>query len=778
MDLRPMVDNLRTFVASLPWLQDERIQFVLAGFMVACAGWLLGRIFAGSAARWQARPSALTAVLAELEGPSGRRQTLRLMRRLARALQADQKDAPVILRLLGRTLGAGPAAPEGGDGAGDQTIADVLSAETADVVVWGTISDDGKSSTLCFAAADPKTDRGDPTQFAPAEIRCPAGMPEAVATDILAMAVLGSVAPLARERSIAMGPLLQPMVRRLSETVWDPDEGLAEPQRFDARRALGWGHLVVGFETEDAAALDQSSDIFRDILRSWPSDCSFEERAELELNYAAASLAVAEANDDRRHYERAERASAAALKTFKRTTHPRQWAFLQNRLGRAQAVLGVLANEPSRLQGAVQAFSRALRVWQRDDTPALWSATRRRYASALFELGRRTVGTDALERSAAAYREALLVLGGGEAASDAPGVRRALAEVLIALGQRRPCAYDLEEAIRLLEPAAAQDDDAEGQEDDAQGSRERAGTLHVLGRAHLAVGKVTGDVAAFEKAVDRLRHAAEALPEATPVIDRLAYQRRLGAALTRLGSRAGRPEPLHEAVATLRTALGQLDEDATAADRADAHRRLGQAYAALGRLDADGAWPEAAAEAFQSALDGYTREKHSRAWSTIQCELADALMLQARKARGNGADQLKHAVSAYREALWRTTRAKEPLEWARIQNKLGQALALWGSEGGGTPCREQAVRAQRWALEEWTRDRVPADRAAALTALGNVLADLALNERETDRYAEATAVFAEAYAIYRANGSADLAELARRNLEGCQRAIEVRRDRG
>ena len=546
-----MMDTLRTFVASMPWLQDERVQFLLAGFLVACVGWLLGRIFARSAARWRDRSPVLTVLLAELEGPSGRRQTSRLMRRLARALQADQKRSPVVMRQLRRALPAQAATPESGDDADVETVADVLSAESADVLLWGAISDDGKSLTLRFAAADPERDCGDPTQFAPSEIRCPAGMPDAVGTDVLAMAVLGNVAPVARERSVAMAPLLEPLVRRLSETVWDPAEGLAEPQRFDARRALGWGHLVLGFETDDAAALDRSAAIFRDVLRSWPSDCSFEERAELELNYAAASLAVAEANDDRRLFESAERASTAALKTFKRTTHPRQWAFLQNRLGRAQAALGVLANEPTRLRGAAQAFSRALRVWHRDDAPVLWSATQGRYATALFELGRRTVGTDALERSAAAYREALLAFEHDEAASDAPGIRRALAEVLIALGKRRPCAYDLEDAIRLLQPAVADEDDA------PPPSRERAETLRVLGRAHLAVGKVTGDVAELEKATDILRDAVDALPETAAATDRVAYQRRLGAALTRLGSRTGRPEPLHEAVALLGAVAGR-----------------------------------------------------------------------------------------------------------------------------------------------------------------------------------------------------------------------------
>ena len=759
----------------MPWLQDERVQLLLAGLLVACAGWVLGRLFARSSRRRWDRQGRLSVVLADLEGQAGRRPTAKLLRRLARTLQADRKRARLILRALGRTLAAGPAADEDGDAPSGEAVAEVLSVEAADLAVWGAVSDDGEALTFRFAAAEPQRDRGDPTQFAPGEIRHPAGMPESVATDILAMGVLGSLAPLARERSIALAPMLAPIVGRLSETVWDPDEGLAEPQRFDARRALGWGHLVLGFETEDAAALDRSADIFRDILRSWPSDCSFEERAELELNYAAASLAVAEAGDDKRPYERAERASAAALETFKRTTHPRQWAFLQNRLGRAQAALGVLTDEPSRLQSAAQAFSRAVRVWQRDETPELWSATQRRYASALFELGRRTVGTDALERSAAAHREVLLALEGEEGAGQALGVRLALAEVLVALGQRRPCAYDLEEAVRLLGPALAEADDM--LEDEADLSQARAAILHGLGRAHLAMGKVAGDVAAFERAVELLREAVEALPDAAPARDGLVYRRRLGAALTRLGARAGRAEPLHEAVATLRDVLDRLGEDAPAPDRADLNWRLGRAYAALGRLDPDAACQTAAVEALQNALDGFAREKHARAWSQIHCEVGDALVHQARKTPGDGAEPLKQAVAAYREALWRTTRAKEPLEWARIQNRLGQALALWGSEGGGTPCREQAVRAQRWALEEWTRDRVPADRAAALTELGNVLADLALNERETDRYEEATAVFAEAYAIYRANGSADLAELARRNLEGCQQAVEGRRGR-
>jgi hypothetical protein len=52
-------------------------------------------------------------------------------------------------------------------------------------------------------------------------------------------------------------------------------------------------------------------------------------------------------------------------------------------------------------------------------------------------------------------------------------------------------------------------------------------------------------------------------------------------------------------------------------------------------------------------------------------------------------------------------RSQSPLDWAMTQNNLGNALETLGERESGADSLQQAVAADRAALEERTRDRVP-----------------------------------------------------------------------
>jgi hypothetical protein len=80
--------------------------------------------------------------------------------------------------------------------------------------------------------------------------------------------------------------------------------------------------------------------------------------------------------------------------------------------------------------------------------------------------------------------------------------------------------------------------------------------------------------------------------------------------------------------------------------------------------------------------------------------------------------RLEEAVAANRFALQEFTRERAPLNWAAAQLSLGSALAALGWRESGAAYLQEAVAAYREALKVQTRDRVPLRWAATQNLLG------------------------------------------------------------
>jgi tetratricopeptide (TPR) repeat protein len=86
------------------------------------------------------------------------------------------------------------------------------------------------------------------------------------------------------------------------------------------------------------------------------------------------------------------------------------------------------------------------------------------------------------------------------------------------------------------------------------------------------------------------------------------------------------------------------------------------------------------------------------------------------------------------------------------QNNLGNALSSLGERESGTVRLEQAVRAYRAALQEWTRERVPLDWAMTQNNLGTALSILGERENQAHLLRNALEAVKGAAEIYRAAG--------------------------
>ena len=563
--------------------------------------------------------------------------------------------------------------------------------------------------TLYFAPEAPTEDLGDPTQYAPQKLSLPYAELSRAPGSIVSTAILGSLAGIARERGYGLASALKPLVGKLVAATHDDARELPEQCRGDAKRALAWGQLALGFETEDVEALDSARAIYKELLRFEQPDIDAQSKAEMQLNFAAAGLAVGEAKGDAAAMEDVVTASHAALADYTQEENGAQWAFLQNRLGRALAWLGERRDDPDQLRDAVAACRSALQVWQREESPVLWAVTQHRLGDALAGLGRRTAGTTALEQAAAVYRQTLRKTGAEDDYVDRTVLRRELAHVLSDLGSRLGQRERHEEAVQQLEMLAKASPNLAEPADAAHAPEPE--TLRALGRAWFALARNTGDPLDMAKASRALKRATEARPEGEKDREWGETYRDLGRALFAIGTRRRRGPLLKDATGAFHSALDLLPLDDTPKAWATTQHDLVDTLLALARHGEGVSAAEAAREACDRLLEAYGEDGDKHQVALAHEGRGDAFSITARISEDEIDTPLEEAIAAYRAGLGRIDRAGSPLVWARLQSKLADALAFAGGHGDELARLEEAAGAYRASIAALTPEAAPGERA-------------------------------------------------------------------
>ncbi|XAL99566.1 tetratricopeptide repeat protein [Phycisphaeraceae bacterium D3-23] len=178
----------------------------------------------------------------------------------------------------------------------------------------------------------------------------------------------------------------------------------------------------------------------------------------------------------------------------------------------------------------------------------------------------------------------------------------------------------------------------------------------------------------------------------------------------------------HRAIAVAESILSRVPAKST--DWATTQNNLGMAWADMpigDRAENLGR----AIQAFEQALEVYTRDAHPVAWAATQNNLGIAW---ANMPTGDGAENLGRAIQAYEQALEVRTRAAHPAAWATTQNNLG---ITWGKMPTGDRAENlgRAIQAFEQALEVYTRAAHPADWATTQNNLGIAWADMPTGDR-------------------------------------------------
>jgi tetratricopeptide (TPR) repeat protein len=332
------------------------------------------------------------------------------------------------------------------------------------------------------------------------------------------------------------------------------------------------------------------------------------------------------------------------------------------------------------LDQAAAAFQDALRVRSRADLPQDWARTQVDLGLALMNEGQRTTGDKAMalfDQAAAAYRNALTVYTRADLPRNWAATENDLGIVLVDEGgdsSSDKSAELFDEAVRSYQNAL----DVYTRADLPQ---EWAGTQTNLGNVLMQEGeRAVGDKAAalFARSVTAYQNALEVY------------------------TKAGLPQAWAGTQLDLGGALVREAEETNDGDHA------------LSLYDQ-------AVQAFENALEVYTKADLPQIWATAENDLGGALDEEAQRAPGDKADALfAQAVEAFQRSLEVRPKAELPQDWASSEANLANTLLDEGERASGDKARallDQAIQAYQDVLQIYTKAAFPQDWAMTQLAL-------------------------------------------------------------
>jgi CHAT domain-containing protein len=142
---------------------------------------------------------------------------------------------------------------------------------------------------------------------------------------------------------------------------------------------------------------------------------------------------------------------------------------------------------------------------------------------------------------------------------------------------------------------------------------------------------------------------------------------------------------------------------------------IGEIFAKLPTGDRS-ANQELAIQAFEQALNIYTKEAWPVEWALVLHNLGDVYQ---NRIKGDQSANQELAIQAYQQALSVCTQEAMPIKWANTLNNLGNVYRA-RIKGDQSANQELAIQAYQQALNVYTKEAWPVEWALVLHNLGNV----------------------------------------------------------
>jgi tetratricopeptide (TPR) repeat protein len=277
-----------------------------------------------------------------------------------------------------------------------------------------------------------------------------------------------------------------------------------------------------------------------------------------------------------------------------------------------------------------------------------------------------------------------------------------------------------------------------------------------LGDCYASYGRLETYLQRLRLAVPEYRAAVRTYQFSEMTAERARAQVKLGDALHTLGERENNDaQRFIGAAAAFRGALEVYDPERTPDEWRRAQTRLGNTLMMLSdrppRASTASDWLKQAAEAFDAALLANKDNNRSAERSEVQLLLAETLRRSAAlDPQGMGLATLEKCAEIYRHVLMFYPRRNDPDKWATIQRRFGEVLVTLAGREAQSKKRllQQAIYAYRSVLEEYTREKSPADWAGAMKDLGLTQMNLGFLEDNIDLLKSAISSFDSALTLY------------------------------
>jgi len=484
------------------------------------------------------------------------------------------------------------------------------------------------------------------------------------------------------------------------------------------RLNLGNAISVLGQRQSDPALLQKAVAIYRQALVDLPRDGGSQAWALLQLNLGLALRVLGDRSAETDLYAQSITALEAAIDAIPRESDPLGWALAQNDYATALFALGERTHDVGVLQRAADANALALEERTEDRVPLDWAMSMANVADVDIQLGNETGDADWLRKGIEAATEAKRQLDPAKVPLIYGKLESNLGDGLVPLGEKTGDKSQYVAAIAALEEAAKYQTEADDAPDWAMAQLNLAGALIDVGSDEASPADL---LAAVDAANGTLRHWTR---DNQPVLWARA-QFNLGYAYSALGGRETTTDSVSKSATAFEAALTVFDKTANRgewlsamtkyalvlevigerggdnsyfAKCADAYRQLLSAVTladdpqqfgllnfnlglALENASAGGdvGSLDGAITAFQTALEGYTRDADAPDWADTQYRLGFALHSRAAAQASGGVDDIKAAIAAYGASLEVKTRDADALAWAEIENYLGTAYGLLGT---------------------------------------------------------------------------------------------------
>ena len=427
------------------------------------------------------------------------------------------------------------------------------------------------------------------------------------------------------------------------------------------------------------------------------------------------------------------------LAAVDRTREQTRWSEISVKLAEILFAAGYELKLTEFLERSIEVYRKLLSTWSREKQPLDWAEYQNGLGVVLGFLADATGNVELAEQVIDVHREALKELSRDSTPPDQwARMQNALGIAMARLGNSRHDVECFQQARDAFNEALS----AYAQHGDNDAYMMCKNNLNVT---LLELGQLEGDVSYFEQVLDASQKMLAS--PALSVDQRAGANLTLGNALSHVGDRQLTNDLLEQSVEAYERALDHFSRGRDPSMWARIQRNIGLSLSRIGDRKNGTEYLFKSISAYRNALEEYSSDSMPLKWAEALSELAGVQTCIGE--RTTKLEYFEQAMQAYYEIFTKITREKDGKLWAAAQNNYGIVLLRLGQTMDSAELVERALEAFNMAAQELTRERSPFNWAAGQRNIGNALTALGEIESHAEYFREAAQAHRNALQVHR-----------------------------